>query len=159
MESETTPILTRKDIAIRLMRVLRKGLDKRFTNKAFISPVPKSFPGGHVMIMLSPLYNKKGDNVGEIRIHIYVPEDKKNAIVIRIEWTKNLFGFWYRYNIRMFDEDVLITGLYSGIREMKKWFSTTADGTVNVSSMNRLFRKIRKNPVRDKVSRVGMVMG
>lgn len=159
MESETTPILIRKDIALRLMRVLRKGLNKRFVKRAFISPVPKSFPGGYIMMMLSPLYNKKGDNVGEIRIHIYVPSDEKNAIVVRVEWTRKAFGFWYRYTIKLLNEDVLILELYSRIRDMERWFSTTADGTVRVSSMNRLFRKIKKNSVRDKVSRVGMVMG
>ena len=159
MESEATSILTRKDIVVRLMRVLRRSLDKRFIERAFISPVPKSLPGGYIMMMLSPLYNKKGDNVGEIRIYIYVPSDEKNAIVIRVEWTRNAFSFWYRYDTKLLNEDALIPSLYSVVRDMKKWFSITADGTVNISSMNHLFRKIKKNPVRDKIGRVGMIIG
>ena len=154
-----SPILTRRELAVKLMNVLREGFNKRFTKRAFISPVPRSFPGGHVMVMLSPLYNKKGENVGEIRIYIYVSEDENIPILIRSEWTRNAFGFWYRYDNRLFDKDNVIVDLYSKIRGISKWFSVTADGTVKVSSMNRMFRKIKKTSARDKAVRVGMVMG
>jgi hypothetical protein len=97
MEFQYTSTMTRRELAVKLMNVLREGFNKRFTKRAFISPVPRSFPGGHVMVMLSPLYNKKGENVGEIRIYIYVSEDENIPILIRSEWTRNAFGFWYRY--------------------------------------------------------------
>ena len=147
-----------KDVAIGLMRVVRGVLKPRLATGTFVSPVPKTLPGGYLMVLVSPLMNRRGEVVGEMRVNVYVPSDPVLDILIRVEWTRNAFGFWYRKDIRMSGESGHVS-VQPKIREIMRWIATTADGTVSVTSMNRMFRKIRKNPSRDRAARMGMVMG
>jgi hypothetical protein len=156
---QSTPILLRKDIAIKLMAFFRSYIPNRFSRNAFVSPVPRMFGGGYLMLFVSKLFNDKTDEVGWFRVYIYVPEDENLNILIRIEWRRNIFGFWYRNDLWIKSNIDPVGEFHSNIKNMMKWVYMTADGTVRISSMNRLFKKIKVNPVKDKAIRNGLVMG
>lgn len=137
-------------------RANKSGLSKRL----FVTPIPVSIPGGNIMMMNSPLLNRKGDEVGEFRVWIYEPNDKHLNIQTRVEWTRRAFGFWYRdefLNVNDISEEKLFK---DRIKIAFKWVDVTANGTVRLRSMNRLhFKKIKKSKTVDRASRVGMVIG
>ena len=161
LEPDATPVESRKDSAYAAMRVIR-GTLKRMgrLRREFITPVPKTLPSGYVMMLVTPLPNRKGEIIGELRVWVYAPTDTKIPVRIRFEWTRNAFGFWYRNDFNLTSSGDQLDELMAGIKDSMRWVKTTADGTVRLASVNRMhFRKIKKNRTRDKAARIGMVMG
>ena len=121
-----------------------------------ISARPADVPGKFEMKLVSKLLNRKRDAVGMVRVYVTVPENGDD-IKFRVEWTRNAFGFWYWIEFELKDvvgdtEDANV----QKIRQELKPITQTADGTVNVRSMNRMYKKIRKSRVRDKVAQAGL---
>ena len=160
-EPQSVPATSRKDVARNAMRAVQ-GLMRQMGRlyREFVTPVPKAIPGGYVMMLVSPLPNKAMEMVGEVRVWIYVPEDRNLSIRVRVEWTRNAFGFWYRNEIVLPNVDDSMFELLRKMKEAMFFVKTTADGTVKVASMNRGgFYKFRKNPTKDRAARVGMILG
>lgn len=133
--------------------LLRLGRTKR----PYVTPSPQGETDYRMMLM-GPLLDRKRDGVGSIRVYVYT--DLSNDVRVRIEWTRNAFGFWYRSDI------VLKEAVYdpygvdlSGINSVFSAIRQTADGSTTVRGMNRLFRKVKKNKTRDKASRLGLMVG
>jgi hypothetical protein len=130
------------------------------TRREFVTPVPRSVPGGYVSMIVSPLLNKKREEVGEIRVVIYVQEDDGLPVRVMVEWTRNAFGFWYRMRYVLDDKSDLRIGVSNKLRDAMYFVKVTADGTVRVASMNRSgIEKVRKSRTIDRAARVGMMMG
>jgi hypothetical protein len=151
----------RKVVADRLMRAMYAFMRASGrTRRAFVMPVPTTVPGGYISIMTSPLLNGRGEEVGEVRIWIYVPDNAALSIRVRFEWTRKAFGFWYRNEVYIQNVDDPRIELLKVARDALFFVKITADGTVRVASMNRGgFQKIRKSKTRDRAARVGMMMG
>lgn len=159
---DQAPVETsRKTVADKLMGVTSAFMrTSGRTRRPFVTPVPTTVPGGYVSMMTSPLLSSRGEEVGEVRVWIFVPENTTLPIRIRVEWTRDAFGFWYRNEIYIQNVDDPTVELLKKIREALFFVKITADGTVRVASMNRGgFQKIRKSQTRDRAARVGMMMG
>ena len=160
-EAEATPIPSRKDVSVKYIRIVRGMMDRMGRlYRERISPSPKSSPTGHLMTMYSKLQNRRRELVGEIRVSVYVPEDEHVRIMIKVDWTRNAFGFWYRNEIRLPNSPDPSSDVVGAIKDAMRYVKHTADGDISVASMNRgTFRKIKRNKVHDKSFRSGMVMG
>ena len=160
-EAEATPIPSRKDVAIKSMRIVRGMMDRMGRiYRERVTPRPKSSPTGHLMMMYSPLLNRRRDSIGEVRVYIYVPEDDSFPIKMNVDWTRNAFGFWYRNEIRVPNTADPTAAIMNAIRGAMRRVKITADGDVRVASVNLSgLRKIRRNKVHDRAVRSGMVMG
>lgn len=154
------PSGSRRDTSLHVMRSIHSLIDKMGRlRREFITPVPKELPGGYVMMMVSPLPNSSGEIIGELRVWIWAPTDHAIPVRVRFEWTREAFGFWYRNDFYLSAEGK-VDDLVKKVRDAMHWVKNTADGTVRIASMNRMhFKKINKNPNRDKAARIGMVMG
>lgn len=161
MGTQGTTETSRKIVSDKLIGVAHSFLKMSGrTRNAFVTPVPSSLPGGYVSMLVSPLLKGNGDSVGEIRVWAYVPEDTNLQIRVRVEWTRNAFGFWYRNEFNLPNVDDPRVDLLKRLKEALFFVKITADGTVRVASMNRGgFQKIRKSQTRDRAARVGMMMG
>lgn len=126
--------------------------------RPFISRKPSGISEYRTMLV-SPLMDRKRSPVGEIRVYVLVGANGGDA-TIRVEWTRNAFGFWYR-------KDVVLSGVVgepygadlSEVKNVFKFAGKTADGTVILKSMNRMFRKVKKNKARDNASKLGLMVG
>lgn len=159
-EPQSTPAESRKDSAYSAMRVIR-GMLKRMgrLRREFVTPVPKTMPSGYVMMLVTPLPNRKGEIIGELRVWVWAPTDPNLLIKVRFEWTREILGFWYRNDFNLTSDDK-VKELMDKIKDAMHWVKNTADGTIRLAHMNRMpFRKIKKNRTRDKAARIGMVMG
>lgn len=113
----------------------------------------------YTMIMASPLLNRKRQPVGSIRVYVTVGK-ASNDIRVRIQWTRNAFGFWYV-------KDAVLVGAVdhplpistTNLMPIMAAVKHTADGTTILKSMNRTHKKKKKNKVRDKAIMSGLVMG
>lgn len=124
-----------------------------------VSARPADVPGKFEMKLVSKLLNNKRVPVGLIRVYVTVP-DNGDDIKYRVEWTRNAFGFWYWKeftfkNVVDDPDDVSLRTIRTELNPVIK----TADGTVPVKSMNRMYKKIKKNKVRDKVAQAGLHRG
>ena len=153
--------MSRREIADKMMDAAKGYLRMTGrTKREFVTPVPTSYPGGYISMLVSPLLDGSGKSIGEIRLWIYVAEDRNIPIRVRVEWTRDAFGFWYRNEIVLQNVDDPMVELLKRLKEAMFFVKITADGTVRVASMNRGgFQKIRKSRTRDKAARVGMMMG
>jgi hypothetical protein len=160
VEPESTPIMSRQDVANALMRISH-GIMKRMGRlyRPFVSPSARKVPGEYYSMLVSQLPNRRGDLVGEVRIKISVPESRNLDISVMVEWTRDAFGFWYQEEIRMENSDDPTKAFMDQFVKAMKWVKTTADGTVRVASMNRLHKKVRKNSVKDRAARAGLTIG
>jgi len=160
-EAQSTPIFSRRDVAVRLINIV-KGLMKRHgrTHRPYVSPVPKKVHDRFISMLVSPLLNRKREDIGEVRVWIQVPEYDILPIRLIVEWTRHAFGFWYRDESKIENiedpTDSFLKALDKSIRSVK----ITADGTVRLASMNRGgVKKIKQNRVKDKAARSGLMMG
>jgi len=100
--------------------------------------------------------DKKRRNVGDIRVWVKVPASGKDVKFV-IEWTRHVFGFWYRQDVTVpgavDDLSLLASSRLKTAINPIRW---TADGVTRVASMNRMFRKIKKARSRDRASRAGL---
>ena len=155
---KTLEIAGKYSLAMSLMYEVRDIIEKKkLSQRMFVSRSPV---GNYEFrtVVYGDLLNKKKEKVGKIRIFIFVSllhDDLK----VRIEWTRNAFGFWYR-------EDYVVMGGTSddadfdrGKFKMKmrpvEW---TANGSVSLKSMNLYFKKIKKSKIRDRGVRSGLVL-
>jgi hypothetical protein len=133
-------------------QLLKMGRLKR----ELVSARPLKEPGEYSMTLIGDLLNRKRKNIGAIRVFIDVPVNGKD-IQFDVQWTRHAFGFWYTKKFTLKDvvddtEDVDPDKLMHELRPVT-W---TADGSVPLRSMNRNFKKVKKNRVRDKVVTAGL---
>lgn len=140
---------SRAEVAKRSMQALAKSAGRRLYRKKIYSP--RTIPGGTMVKMVSQLPDADGDLIGRYRVTMYVPDDMQFKISVLVEWTRDVFGFWYQDAFRIDNIDNPIPALLNRFRESMKWIRTTADGLVKVASMNRMFRKMRKNRIKDAI--------
>lgn len=160
IEPESTPIMSRPDVARSLMRVAL-GIMKRMgrTYRPFITENPKKMPGYSFTFLHTQLPNRRGDLIGEARVRVTVPEDRTLQISVLVEWTRDAFGFWYQEEIKLKNSDDPTGAFMDQFVKAMNWVKTTADGSIRVISMNRMHRKIRKNEVKDRAARTGLTIG
>ena len=141
------------------MAVIRNLLRKMGRVKKEIISTRPSGISEYSMVMIGKLLNQKRQEVGEIRVFVTVPVNEKN-IKFKIEWTRHAFGFWYTRNIIMRDvvddPSQINIGMLRAALNPVQW---TADQTVNLKSMNRMFRKVKRNRVLDLALRAGLRTG
>lgn len=160
IEQSATPIMSRKDAAVAIMRVIRgvmRQMGRLYRDE--YTRTPRSYPGEYIMVLSTELPNRKRDLVGKTRVRVRVPEDQDLPIHIRLEWTRDAFGFWYQQE-EFFDNlddptNIVLKWIVDAMRPVKY----TADGTVNTASMNRGYRKRKKNKVMDKAAMAGLSLG
>jgi hypothetical protein len=126
--------------------------------RELVSPKPTG-QSEYSMMLVGDLLNRRRRNIGAIRVYVTVPA-KGNDIKYTIEWTRHAFGFWYRKEMKLRNavEDPAHAkiGLLRSALDPVQW---TADGTVKLASMNKMFRKIKKSRVRDRAARSGLMVG
>jgi len=130
------------------------GNARNIKNASVLSP--GSIPGGKVYRLTADMTGKGGDIVGLVRCFVYVPSDESLGSLVRVEWTRHAFGFWYRVDFYVNDGDSELD-IAGRLREIARWIKVTATGSVNVGSMNRMFRRVKKNPVMDRVNRFSAI--
>lgn len=124
-----------------------------------ISRDPKDMPSEVVLVMMSPMLNRRKDDVGTVRVYVIVNK-LSDDILVRIEWTRHAFGFWFR-------QDVWLYGAATGPKAAKLgdleraffWVTQTAEGTTTFESQLRMLKKVRKSRARDRTARLGLVLG
>jgi hypothetical protein len=73
-----------RDLFLRMKRIKREKM----------SPKPVGI-SEYSMVMIGDLLDRRRREVGEIRVYVRVPVND-DYIRFVIEWTKYVFGFWYR---------------------------------------------------------------
>jgi hypothetical protein len=154
------PVENRQQKAsIVMMDIVRDLLFKMGRIKReFVSRQPSGV-SEHMMMMVSPLLDRRRNEVGSIRVYVLVGNISED-IRVRVEWTRKAFGFWYQ-------KDVMLRGSVSepnmaNLSELKTVFNgvkQTADGSTILKSMNRMYKKIKKSQVRDKAAKLGLALG
>lgn len=139
-----TAILIVRDVLSRLGRIRR----------VLVSSEPTGITE-YKMTLVADLMDSKRKNIGLVRIYTIVPANG-NDITYRIEWTRHVFGFWYRRETKFHGavDEGIDTGKLKMTLDPVFW---TADGKTKIDSMNRMFRRIKKSRVKDRGSRVGMI--
>lgn len=132
------------------MYMVRSMLDKSGRVKRTVVSINPTGVSEHTMVMVSRLLNKKRDAIGAVRVFVTAPVNGED-VKVTFEWTRNAFGFWYRKTIKLRDfvgdlED-LEMGKIRVVLDPLRW---TADGSVRLNSMNRMFKKVKKNRVMDR---------
>ena len=160
VERRSTPIMSRQDVAQALMRIAG-GIMKRMGRvyRPFVTPNARKIPGTYYTFLVSQLPDRRGNLVGEVRVRVMVPMDQRLPISVLVEWTRDFFGFWYQEEIRLENSEDPTKVFMNQFVKVMSWVKTTADGTVRLVSMNRLHRRVRKNPVKDKAARAGLSIG
>lgn len=129
----------------------RLGLLKR----EFASVNP-SGTSEYTMSMVADLLDRRRRHVGSVRVRVAVPVDGKK-IKYTIEWTRHIFGFWYRQEFVIQDGvDDPVGKSAKRLKEVAEPVRWTAHGVTRVKSMNRLFKKVKKNRTKDKAASAGM---
>ena len=130
---------------------------RKLIYRPYVSVSVYEIPGGMVYRATGDMPNADGDIVGTVRIEVYAPLDEMIPTRIRIEWTRDAFGFWYREDL------FIVNSIDEWMEDMKgmlfkpiKMIESTSRGTVKVSSMNLGLKKIRKNKNKDAIFDNGM---
>lgn len=147
-----------QDIAVEVvMNFVRDYLVKNGRSKRVLM---SRSPEGELekkMFLAGNLLDRKRKNVGSVKVTATVRQDSDD-LRLRVEWTRHVFGFWYikEYKLDGVVEDPgrIGIGKVGKLFDPVKW---TADGTVKLQSMNRMFRKMRKSRIRDRAFREGLV--
>ena len=160
VSSQSTPIADYPTAAIDTMDIVTGMLRRRGRIRhPMISRQPRDTPSDAVMIMVSPLLNRRRQDIGTIRVYVIVSK-LSNDIKVRVEWTRHAFGFWFR-------EDVWMYGAAQNpkaakLTELERAFNSvkhTADGTTTFRGQIHMHRKIKKNRNRDRSAHLGLVLG
>ncbi len=144
------------DMMSATQEILRKdGLIKR----EYISPSPVLSVGEYQMLLVSDLFDRKRSDVGDVRAFVFVPVVGDGSAVLRVEWSRNAFGFWFRDELRIpvgnFDANRIQSFLTGAVKKIKN----TTDRNVPLKSQLRVLKKIKRNATRDKALRSGLVLG
>lgn len=123
----------------------------RSTKNVNASASPRGIPGGEVYTVTADMIGKNTAVVGRVRCFVNMPSDPALNPKVRVDWTRNAFGFWYRmdFYVPPGSRELDVAGR---LREIARWVNITAEGSVNLKSMNRMFRKVKKNRVLDKAA-------
>jgi len=126
-------------------------------NRGFVSPSPTG-TAEYSMTLVADLLDAKRKSVGSVRVNVLVPV-AGNSIKYIIEWTRDIFGFWYRQVVVV--PDGVSDPIAKSVPKLKQAFESvrwTAQGVTKVASMNRMFKKVKKNRTADRTVRAGMRM-
>lgn len=147
-------IATEKGMAMVRDILLRMGRIKR----ELVSPKPIG-TSEYSMMLVGDLLNRRRRDIGAIRLYVTVRADGDD-IKFTIEWTRHVFGFWYRSEVVLKGSvDEMKESDVAKLRRALDPVEWTADGTTKVASMNRMFKKVKKSRVRDRASRRGLMVG
>jgi hypothetical protein len=118
---------------------------------------PIDSPTEYTMRMVSVLHNKKRDQIGMVRVWVIVSKIR-DEIKVKIEWTRNAFGFWFTKLIIFKGEakgtsSVKLADLRTVIGQIRQ----TTEGTVKLQSMIRTFKKVKKSTIKDRMVQVGLI--
>jgi hypothetical protein len=90
------------------------------------------------------LLGARGRPVGDLRVVVLVPQDADRGAAVTVRWTRDGYGFWYEKETRVgavaAPEDADLVGVDMVLTAVG-W---TAEGSVPLRSMIRVFRKVRK---------------
>jgi hypothetical protein len=140
------------DSEIELMGYIVQSLKKkRLIYRPYVSVSPFDIPGGLVYRSTGDMSDPSGDSIGTIRIEIYVPYDSELPVRIRIEWTKDVFGFWYREDVFIPNDNNWEEDIRSIMIIPFRMIEATARGSIKISSMNLGIKKIKKNNTKDSI--------
>lgn len=111
------------------------------------------------MVMLATLLDKKRRDIGNVRAYVTV-RDNGDDLKFVVEWTRHAFGFWYRVEVTLRGavgnlEEANVGKLKTALDPIR-W---TADGTTRIDSMNRMFKKTKKDRTKDRALRTGLMAG
>jgi hypothetical protein len=137
------------------------GLLKRMGRIKYpmITPRPKSFQSQWAMMLVSPLLNRKRQDIGTIRVMV-TTFNETNNIRVRVEWTRHAFGFWYRQDVWL--SNAAMNPRMAKLAPLENAFGLvrlTADGGARLKGMIRVVKKIKKNQTKDRAMRQGLMMG
>lgn len=124
-----------------------------------ISTRPVDANGKYEMKLSSKLFNRRRVPIGFVRVSVSVPDGTED-IRVRLEWKRNAYGFWFWKEFTIKNDSWDIDELR--VQSIKKEFLPiiqTADGTVALKSMNRIYKKIKNSTARDRVANTGMRRG
>jgi hypothetical protein len=133
------------DIADFILSYLKR---KMLIYRPFVSVNQFDIPGGSKYRATGDLIDKSGDIVGTIRLEIFVPFDPDLSVRIWIDWKRDAFGFWYREEIFLFEEDRFDISL---MNKSVRMIESTANGSVRLKSMNLGLKKIKNNKIKDEM--------
>lgn len=160
VSSQSTPIADYPTAATDTMDIVT-GMLRRMgrIRRPMISRNPRDMPAEVVMVMVSPLLNRRRNDVGTIRVYVVVSK-LSGDIKVRIEWTRHAFGFWFR-------QDVWLYGAAQNPRtaklsDLERAFfkvKATAEGTTTFQGQLHMFKKIKKSRSRDRMARMGLALG
>lgn len=160
VSSQATPIPDYPTAATDMMDIVT-GMLKRMgrIRHPMISRQPREMSSEVVMVMVSPLLDRRRNDVGTIRVYVIVSK-LSNDIKVRVEWTRHAFGFWFRNDVWMYGAAMKPKGVKLSDLERAFWaVKKTAEGSMTFQGQLRMFRKIKKNRSRDRASRLGLALG
>ena len=139
------------DMMSSIQSLLKKG---SFIRREFVSVRPIKEFNEYRMVLVSPLFNIRGQEVGDIRVFVFSPLSNNYDKLVRVEWSLKPMGFWFRRDF---------VGSKYGPRDVFKRVSgnirTTTERSISLKSQNRMLKKVKRNMVRDKALKSGLVMG
>lgn len=155
------PVVTPEDIAQGVMEKVQGYLNSGgFLRKEFVSPRPVRVLGEARSILVSPLMDRRHQVVGTVRVFVFAPVNENLKPLLRVEWTKDEFGFWFRKDLRLrSSRDGYGLEADRAIKSVAPAIRNTTDRSVNLKSQLMMHKRIRKNPVRDRAVRSGLVLG
>ena len=160
VSSQSTPIADYPTAATDTMGIVT-GMLKRMgrIKHPMISRQPRDMPAESVMVMVSPLLNRRRNDVGTIRVYVIVNK-MSNDIKIRVEWTRHAFGFWFRQDVWLYG--AALNPKMAKLNDLERAFYSvkqTAEGTTTFKGQLRTYRKVKKNRSRDRTARMGLALG
>lgn len=140
------------------MRIVYGMLTRdRRIRQARISPHPVETPTAYEMTLVSPLIDERRNKIGTIRVFVLVPKHGEN-IQIRIEWTRNAFGFWFQEKVVLKKSvENPSMALLAPLRAAMILVRQTVTGSVKLKSMIRMIRKVKKHRGKDAILQYGLV--
>lgn len=141
---------------------LRANLSSRgLIRRANVTPSPFGTPTTWETMLVAPLYKKRTMERGVIRIFVAVPRVDKEGdpgAEVRVDWSLNLGGVWYTVTAKVKSALDATKRDYALVKPALKAAENTINGTVPLRSINRGYKKIKKNRARDKAVLQGLRM-
>lgn len=131
--------------------------DRNLVKKVKINKNPVHIGSYYEMRMIADMLDRRRDVVGTIRATIEMADDGGYADV-KVEWTKDLFGFWFREE---FDPDFYEDGSgFDAEDEMEMVcgaIARTANRSSSLKSQLLMHSKTKKNESKDRSFESGLV--
>jgi len=149
-----------KNAAQGILDDLRANLVSRgLIRRAKSTPAPFSTPTTRETMLVAPLYKKRTMERGVIRVFVSVPridDEVDPGAEVRVDWSLNLGGVWYTVTATVRNALDVSMRDYASVLPAFIAVEHTVNGVVPLRSINRAYKKIKKNKSRDKAVLLGL---